>query len=83
MRFPMASIAPLSGILTGILANGTTINVNFGRASTASITLEFAVVVVTDTDNDGIADGLDNCIDVPNPDQADTDGNGVGDACNG
>jgi hypothetical protein len=25
--------------------------------------------------------GADNCIDVPNPDQADADGNGVGDVC--
>lgn len=35
-----------------------------------------------DTDNDGFADGLDNCPSVFNPDQTDTDNNGVGDACN-
>lgn len=35
-----------------------------------------------DTDSDGIPDGLDNCDDVVNVDQADLDGNGVGDACN-
>ena len=34
-----------------------------------------------DSDDDGIADDDDNCPDIPNPDQADTDGNGVGDAC--
>lgn len=34
-----------------------------------------------DTDFDGVVDGSDNCPDVFNPDQADTDGNGVGDAC--
>ena len=33
-----------------------------------------------DDDNDGIADGADNCPSVSN-DQTDTDGNGVGDAC--
>lgn len=32
----------------------------------------------TDTDGDGIADDLDNAIDVPNPDQRDTDGDGYG-----
>ncbi|MFH1725188.1 MAG: LamG-like jellyroll fold domain-containing protein, partial [Elusimicrobiota bacterium] len=31
--------------------------------------------------NDGVADACDNCPDVYNPDQADTDGDGVGDAC--
>ena len=34
-----------------------------------------------DSDGDGIADNADNCIDTPNPDQADTDGNGIGDVC--
>ena len=34
-----------------------------------------------DFDRDGIVDPLDNCRDVPNPDQSDADGDGVGDAC--
>ena len=33
-----------------------------------------------DTDGDGIPDGVDNC-DLYNPDQADCNGNGIGDAC--
>jgi hypothetical protein len=34
-----------------------------------------------DTDGDGILDCLDNCPLVSNPDQADLDGNGIGDVC--
>jgi hypothetical protein len=34
-----------------------------------------------DADNDYIPDGSDNCRDVPNADQIDTNRNGVGDAC--
>jgi hypothetical protein len=36
-----------------------------------------------DSDGDGVPDAVDNCPNTPNPDQADTDGNGIGDACEG
>lgn len=35
----------------------------------------------TDSDDDTILDGIDNCYLVPNIDQIDSDGNGIGDAC--
>ena len=34
-----------------------------------------------DTDNDGVADSLDNCPNVANSDQADNDNDGIGNAC--
>lgn len=34
-----------------------------------------------DTDGDGIPDAIDNCPTVKNPDQADFNGDGIGDAC--
>lgn len=34
-----------------------------------------------DSDGDGVTDDLDNCIDEPNADQADADGDGLGDLC--
>jgi hypothetical protein len=43
------------------------------------------ITLVRDTDGDGIADNFegirDNCQDIPNPDQTDSDGDGLGDAC--
>ena len=34
-----------------------------------------------DADGDGVPDGIDNCVNVPNPDQKDSNHDGVGDAC--
>jgi hypothetical protein len=35
----------------------------------------------TDSDNDGMPDCMDNCVDTFNPDQSDSNSNGIGDAC--
>ena len=39
------------------------------------------VVLLADSDGDGILDEDDNCVEVPNEDQADIDLDGVGDVC--
>lgn len=41
----------------------------------------FDFELIADGDNDGVADGNDNCPGTANPDQADTDGDGIGNAC--
>lgn len=40
-----------------------------------------AAVVADDIDGDQIPDSVDNCPTVPNHDQADSNGDGIGDAC--
>ena len=42
-----------------------------------------AVAQIFDTDLDGFSDSADNCIDVANSDQRDTNGDGIGNACDG
>ena len=42
---------------------------------------EMEINLICDTDGDDIYDHLDNCPHTANPDQADSDGNGTGDAC--
>lgn len=36
---------------------------------------------IPDIDGDGLQNNVDNCVDTFNPDQADSDGDGIGDAC--
>src|SRR5690349_22961951 len=54
-----------------------------GPATTEIYTLSLhdALPICPDTDSDGFHDGVDNCRDVANADQADLDGDGTGDAC--
>ncbi|MBK7427321.1 MAG: T9SS type A sorting domain-containing protein [Saprospiraceae bacterium] len=59
-----------------------------GKSVTGSISIsgnatgcESVAVINTDADGDGMADCIDNCIESPNPDQADSDCDTLGDAC--
>jgi len=42
---------------------------------------EPATIHPTDLDGDGVPDAEDNCVEIPNPDQRDTDGDGIGNLC--
>ena len=51
------------------------------RILSAKNTLNNASFIPADSDSDGIPDARDNCVLIENADQADVDGNGLGDAC--
>ncbi|MFK7887642.1 MAG: thrombospondin type 3 repeat-containing protein [Gammaproteobacteria bacterium] len=52
------------------------------ESSTVSVTYTYdAGVSEPDTDEDGVVDSADSCINVPNANQEDSDGDGYGDAC--
>lgn len=49
--------------------------------NTKQMSITVAAAPCSDRDRDGVCDDVDICPDAYNPDQADNDGNGIGDAC--
>ncbi|MEL7163347.1 MAG: PKD domain-containing protein, partial [Bacteroidota bacterium] len=58
-----------------------TVTDNLGATATDSIEVTGVDAPFLDTDGDGIPNFSDNCPDVFNPDQADDDGDGIGNTC--
>ncbi len=67
-------------IYIGGMANGVVDGVDAGLYSNFLIMKETACIGI-DSDGDGVDDAIDNCLLVPNADQADSNGDGIGDVC--
>lgn len=63
----------ISGDMVGVGAIADDVGANVDQGS--------VYVLLLDADTDGVPDSEDNCPTVANPDQADHDGDGAGDAC--
>jgi hypothetical protein len=59
---------------------GVAVTVETGKQKSAPLVLSAATA---DGDHDGVPDPIDNCPTVANPDQANANGSGAGDACRG
>ncbi len=73
-------------VVAGTLSNGCpseTATVTTEPATLTPVPTTPSVVVITDTDADSVPDSSDNCPTLYNLDQADSNGNGVGDVCEG
>ena len=54
---------------------------NCPNVANASQTIPAGAVCNVDADGDNVSDNFDNCVGTANPTQADTDSDGIGDAC--
>ena len=59
-------------------ADNTVLASTYGRGL---FTGTFSANSDKDSDGDGILDAIDNCPDIPNPDQSDSNNDGIGDVC--
>jgi len=70
-----------AGNITGTIRTGTTSSTTTTTVVTTIPTTIPTTTMPPDSDGDGIADAIDNCPTVYNPQQLDADGNGTGDCC--
>ncbi len=68
----MTIVAPSTGVYYVTIASN--------KATLAGVT-GLELIQSEDSDEDGVADAIDNCPEVPNADQADADDDGIGNVC--
>jgi hypothetical protein len=68
------------GIATEVIDNYLVIGAP-GQDYGAGALYFYNLDMIADSDNDGVPDAIDNCVDTPNPNQDDCNNDGVGDEC--
>jgi hypothetical protein len=58
-----------------------TVEIDVRAGQQVAVTVKLRASSASDGDGDGVPDPIDNCRVTPNADQADADGNGIGDLC--
>jgi YVTN family beta-propeller protein len=76
-----AYVANRSSDTVSVIDTATNTVVDTVSVGAGPVAVAIAVVPFVDTDGDGVIDDLDNCPDIANSDQADADGDGIGDVC--
>jgi Thrombospondin type 3 repeat len=69
------------GLVAGAPKLEGAIEVDVPRGAQVATTVTLRAGALPDGDGDGVPDLIDDCPATPNPNQADADGNGIGDAC--
>ncbi len=73
-------IKPKSGISIGDVVESFA-TVNFDNNTPIATNLVQTTIISNDKDGDGVLNGEDNCPNTPNPNQEDSNNNGIGDVC--
>jgi hypothetical protein len=82
------SETPVDLLLPGAIANQSVVQLRVITSNAAGTDEwigidDIVIAAAPDIDNDGYPDAIDNCVSAPNPDQANHDDDGDGDACDG
>ncbi|RMG41864.1 MAG: hypothetical protein D6719_07640 [Candidatus Dadabacteria bacterium] len=81
MNAGSSTTATVSGLAMGKTYTFAVKAVDYAGNQSAYSNFVTVTIPVSDGDNDGVNDDLDNCPSVNNPAQTDSDGDGVGDSC--
>lgn len=89
----LGDLSSLTNVATGEITGNTNLNecciiapfvsnlTISGNATNCESENTILNTCVQDSDNDGINNDVDNCVNIPNPNQEDTNNNGIGDIC--